>query len=100
MVAQNPHAEAILAALEAAGLTVDDAWAPETSPPYVVLYMLPGGEVDGTAASPDSDADLRFQLTTVASHPSQARDIADEAAAALDGLTLTVPGRSVDRIRP
>lgn len=106
-IAQNPHALAIIAALELEGLDVGDGHAPhDVAPddpawtPYVVLYMLSGGEVDGTAANPDSYGDLRFQLTSVGRLAAEARYIADRAAQAFLVYPVTVPGRSVQRVRP
>lgn len=106
LIEQDPHALAIIARLEGVGLTVGDGEAPfdddgeRLPPPYVVLYMLPGGEVDGTAATPDSDGDLRFQLTSVGRLAAEARFIADRASAAVQGGPLTVAGRAVQRARP
>lgn len=106
VIEQDPHALAIIARLEAATLIVGDGEAPldedgeKIPPPYSVLYMLPGGEVDGSAASPDSDGDIRFQLTHVGRLPAEARWQADRAGAELVGHPLVVPGRSVRRVRP
>mgnify|MGYP000312407618 CR=1 FL=1 len=107
-IAQNPHALGIIAALEAEGLDVGDGIAPhdvtstddEAWTPYVVLYMLPGGDVDGTAGSPDSDGDLRFQLTSVGRTAAEARHVNDRAAQAFRDNPVEVPGRSVQRVRP
>lgn len=98
---QNPHALAVIAALEADGLTVGDHIAPgDSDPPYHVLYMLPGGELDGPMTAPEADADFRFQITTVGRLPDEARWHADRAAAALESEPVTVAGRFVCRIRP
>lgn len=102
---QNPHALAIIASLQAAGLTVGDGVAPKSSDgkivaPCVVLHMIPGGEIDGTAAAPDEWADGRFQLTAVGRVAAQARDYADQATQALIDNPITVTGRSVQRVRP
>jgi hypothetical protein len=102
-IAQNPHALAIIAALEASsGVPVGDAVAPEMhSGRYVVVYMLPGGEIDGTAADPDEWIDGRFQLTAVGRVASEARWVADKAAEAVtaDGA-VTVTDRTIQRVRP
>jgi hypothetical protein len=99
-IEQHPHAVAVLAALQAAGLSVGDHHAPAGNPPYVVLYVIGGGVVDGTLGTPDSDGDLRFQVTAVGRHPGEARWIADRAAAALTDEPITVAGRVAQRVRP
>lgn len=101
---QNPHALAIIAALD--GLTVGDHEAPldddgvPLPPPYVIVYLLPGGTVDGPLGKPDVDRDVPFQLTAVGRLAAEARDYLDQAVAAITGQTVTVAGRAVYRCRP
>lgn len=105
-IAQNPHALAVIASLEAAGLTVGDGVAPrDGSPPRivapcVVVHMVPGGAIDGTAGDPDGWADARFQLTCVGRVAAEARYTADLADSALGDNPPTVDGRKVRRVRP
>lgn len=100
-MSQDAHALALLAAIGASGLAVGDAVAPTAHPGrYVVLHILSGGEVDGTAADPDEWFDARFQLTAVGRTASEARWVADQAHSALTSSEVTVPGRSVQRVRP
>lgn len=101
---QNPHALAIIAALELDSLTVGDGVASQSGSaivaPQVVLHMLPGGSVDGTAASPDEWVDGRFQLTAIGRVAAEARYYADRAADSLASNTLDVDTRSIQRVRP
>jgi hypothetical protein len=105
-IAQGPHALAIIAALEADDLTVGDGVAPRVGnppkivAPCVVVHMVPGGAIDGTAGDPDGWADARFQLTAVGRLAAEARRYADLAAAALETHGLAVAGRAVRRLRP
>lgn len=100
-VLQNPHALAVIAELEAAGLAVGDGIRPDdvTEGRYTVFYMLPGPPPDGTLEDPDDDADLRFQLTHVGRVASEARYEADAAHEALTIAEISVEGRSVYRVR-
>ncbi len=106
LIEQDPHALAVVASLEAGGLTVGDGEAPRTGnppkivAPCVVVHMVPGGQVDGTAGDPDGWADARFQLTAVGRMAAEARHVADRAGQALDTNGITVPGRKIRRLRP
>lgn len=101
---QNPHALAIIEAIEADDLTVGDGVAARFEEtivaPQVVLHMIPGGSIDGTAGSPDEWADARFQLTAIGRVASEARWYADKAADALADNALDVDTRSIQRVRP
>ena len=61
--------------------------------------MVAGGTVGGTLGCPDELVDARFQLTAIGRLAAEARDVADRAAAALEG-GLAVPGRRIRRVRP
>lgn len=87
------HTDAIIAALETAGLTVGDADAAGLSAPYVVVYSIPGGRVSGTLANPHEDAEIVYQVTCVGSTREQAEWLADKSMTLLDGLS--VAGRSI-----
>lgn len=97
----NPHALALIATLGGADLSVGDGVAPASHPGrFVVLYMLQGGEVDGTAADPDEWVDGRFQLTSVGRNASEARWVSDKAHEAVTDGVVAVTGRSIQRVRP
>lgn len=105
MIEQDPHALGVIATLEAAGLTVGDGVGKvdsggELITPQVIVHMIPGGQIDGTAASPDAWADARFQLTAVGSIARQARWALDKASTALADNGVTVAGRVIQRVRP
>lgn len=87
------HTDAVIAALEAADLSVGDAEAPDAQPPYVVVYAIPGGRAFGSLAEPHEDAELVYQITCVGKTREQAEWLADKAMVLLDGLT--VDGRSI-----
>lgn len=90
-----PHVQAVVGALEGAGLAVGNhRWEGDIYAPHVVVYLIAGGEVDGTAADPNSDAELVVQLTYVGEGPEQALRTGDLARAALVGQRLTVDGRA------
>lgn len=102
---QNPHALAVIAALEADGLAVGDGVAPRQGDPptivapCVIVHMVAGGEIDGTLGDPDGWADTRVQLTAVGRVAAEARRTADLAGQALEA-GITVAGRSIRRLRP
>jgi hypothetical protein len=86
------HTNAVIAALEADGLTVGDATGEGLSAPYVVVYRISGTR-DGEADAPDDRAELVFQLTCVGTGRQQAEWVQDKAEAAL--RSIAVAGRSV-----
>lgn len=91
------HTDAVIAALEALGLAVGDAVAPDQDPPYVVVYPIPGGSTTGTLATPDDDAILVYQVTCVGKTREQAEWLADKALILLEG-NVAVTGRRVLRV--
>jgi hypothetical protein len=100
----SPTTDAVIAALETAGLLVGDGEKPvgggwEDAPresdfvPYVVVYSLLGGTTDGTIADPDDDAWPVFQLTSVGGTRGQAEWIGDVARSVmLSGSLVKVIG--------
>ena len=86
------HTDAVIAALEADGLTVGDATGEGLAAPYVVVYRISGTR-DGEAAAPEDRAELVFQLTCVGTGRQQAEWVQDKAETAL--RSITVAGRSV-----
>lgn len=91
------HTDAVIAALEGAGLTVGDAVAPDAAPPYAVVYSVSAGGWSGTLAEPYEDAALVFQVTCVGATREQAEWVADKAIATLLG-GLSVSGRFIANV--
>lgn len=87
------HTDAVIAALETAGLTVGDAEAQGLSAPYVVVYSIPGGRIYGTLENPHEDGNIVYQVTCVGMTREQTDWLVDEVMVLLDGLTVT--GRSI-----
>lgn len=90
---QRKHTDGVIAALEAAGLTVGDGEAPSGSPPYVNVHAIPGGRAFGSLEEPHEDAELVYQVTCVGTTREQAEWLADKSMVLLDGVT--VDGRSI-----
>jgi hypothetical protein len=67
--------------------------------PYVVLWPIPGGYIDGSLGRPDSDAESLYQATSVGATRQQAETVGDRVRAALVGAQLTIPGRGLIRVR-
>lgn len=94
------HTDAILAKLQAAGLTVGDARAPAAGgPPYVVLYPLGVRQVDGSVARPWDDAEMAWQTTCVGRTRAEAEWLARKVGEALDGA-IAVQGRATLWLQP
>lgn len=104
--------DAVIAVLEDAGLVVGDAEKPKTDPcgwagapgksnfvPYVVVYPLAGGTIDGTLDGPHEDAWPLYQLTSVGATRAQAEWTADVARDALLANTLAVTGRRITHVQ-
>lgn len=94
-IAALPHAEAVKAALEAAGLTVYVGGAPTTVPlpaTYVVLYPDAGVATAASLVDDRTRLDVLIQLTCVSITWEGALGTADRARQALVG-PLSVTGR-------
>jgi hypothetical protein len=96
-----PHADAVQAALEDAGLTVylggaptSAAWTPPDA--YTVLYPEPGSAVRESLADARTDFVTTFQITCVGGSMERALWAADKARAALSA-PLAVEGRATWR---
>lgn len=111
MIAQEPHALALLARLGTvtmAGqpLKVGDAIAPRSATtgkvvaPCTVLYGRDGGQLMGSLGCIDTDAEISFQTTSIGTSASEARTVDDKCHAALTGSELVVAGRWIAWIRP
>lgn len=89
------HTDAVIAALESAGLDVGDAVAPADGPAllkggtgYVVVYPVAGGASYGTLADHAEDAEIIMQVTCVGATREQAAWLADACNVLLDGLEV------------
>ncbi len=82
------HTDSVIGLLRGAGLTVGDAEAQNLTPPYVVVYSLPGGRSYGTLANPHEDADIDYQVTCVGTTREQAEWLVDRATALLNGFSV------------
>lgn len=89
MIGYRIHTDAIIAALQAAGLIVGDAKNPGVPPPYAVVYPIPGGSRSGSLDDPHEDAELVFQVTCIGSSREQAEWVVDKAEGILSGVTVT-----------
>lgn len=95
----SPHVAAVVDLLDGGGLTVGDHAAPDADLPYVVVYLIPGGSVTGTAAEPSTGAELIFQTTSVGRLAAEALDLDDQVTALLDGTRLDVDGHAPQVVR-
>lgn len=100
----RPVTASIVAALTNAGLTVGAGVAPTgvggdcasgTWRPWVVVYPLRGGDLDGSIGLGQEDAAALYQLTCVGATQEQAEWVADTARTALLSASLTAPDRAV-----
>lgn len=97
-----PHRNAVLAALEGAGLVVGLGGAPPSAPPngtdtrYAALYFDPGQSVTESLADVRTDFVCGFQVTCVGTTEERALWVADRARQALSPR-LTVDGRTTWR---
>ncbi len=93
-VNERLHTDALITLLKAAGLTVGDAVAPNSAPPYVIVYSLDSGR-DGPVSAPHDDSRMGWQTTCVGSSREQAQWLIDKVEATVLPATLTVVGRFV-----
>ncbi len=104
-----PLTNALLAGLQAAGLTVGDGEKPagtgwqgtpgqSTFNGYLILYPF-GGSLDGGLANPDEDADARYHIQANGATRQQCEHLQDAARVAMAAMTLTVAGRKVIQLR-
>lgn len=105
----NPHAAAILTALEPLEtldqpIRVGDGVAPKSTDgafvaPSAVLHFRPGGQMIDSVGCMGTDGIVPFQITCVGQTAEQARIVADFVATYLEGADLTVTGRAIYRVR-
>jgi hypothetical protein len=94
------HIAALLALIQAAGVTVYDGAVPDRPTlPYAVLYADLGTHTAQSLANDPDWTDLRFQVTSVGVLPASARIVAEKSLGALLGVRPTVPGRRCGPIR-
>lgn len=89
------HTDAVIAALEGAGLVVGDGVAPADGPAllkagtgYAVVYPTAGGASYGTLHDHAEDAEIIMQVTCVGATREQAQWLADAANVLLDGMDV------------
>lgn len=92
------HTDAVIAAVDAAvSVPVDDE--PGAAAPYVTVYPITGGVLDGSLADPNDDIRFPAQITCVGRHRKEAQYLqAAVRVALLDASNVTVAGRSVMRV--
>jgi hypothetical protein len=88
------HADAVVDALDGAGVNVGDGKAPEGPLPYAVVYDIAGPPLSGTLEEPNEDGELVYQVTCVGSTAEQARWMCDKVITTLLA-GLTVAGRRI-----
>lgn len=99
------HTQALLDALSVLPIPIGDAEAPrlgdhsEIGTPYLVLYPLVGGLMDGPLSDTQADVTLPYQITSVGSTRQQAQVIIDAARAIMKRENITVPNRKVRDLR-
>lgn len=105
------HDTAVVAAIAAAGLTVDLARKPDGGGwqgaagesdfvYYAIVYPLPGGSRDGSAARPYDDITLPYQVQCIGDTASAVRAVVDLVEAALVDTRIAVAGRFVEPVEP
>lgn len=96
------HTDAVIEALSDQGLTVGDGEGKDVgtsaslSPPYCVVYRIPGGQTSGTLENPDENITLVYQVTCIGDSRQAAEWVEDKAMALLSGLIVS--GRKVARV--
>ena len=92
------HTDAVIAAVDDA-VSVPVADIPAEAAPYVAVYSIAGGALDGSLAAPDDDVRFPVQVTCVGRHRKEAQYLqAAVRVALLDDSNVTVAGRSVMRV--
>lgn len=105
----RPVTAAIVAALTSAGLTVGRGEKPtaggwqgqagdSTFIPYVVVYGLGGGDLDGAIDYGAEDGTVRYQLSSIGATAEQAEWVADASRIALLAASLAVTGRRLSHL--
>lgn len=109
--AARPLTDAIVALLTAAALRVGDGEKPATGAGwagtpgesvfhgYVVVHPITGGDIGGSLDDPDGDVWPTYQVSAYGATRAQCELAADTARAAMLAATITVPGRTVSRLR-
>lgn len=67
-------------------------------PPYAVLYVLTGGDLDGPLSDTQADATIRFQITAVGRSEPEALAVQDICTARMKKANVTVTDRRVRRL--
>jgi hypothetical protein len=64
-------------------------------PPYAVLYLLAGGDMDGPISDSQADVVMRFQITAVGKSEKEALAVQDYCTKRMQKAYVTVSGRKV-----
>jgi len=64
-------------------------------PPYAVLFLISGGDMEGPISDSQADITLRFQITAVGQSPKEAIVVQDYCAAKMHKSNLSISGRKV-----
>lgn len=92
MIAQvRKHTDALISVLRTGGLIVGDADHPGTE---VIVYETTH-QFTGSLANPSEDADLGWDIVCIGRTRYQAGAVFDKVNTVLEGVWLTVEGRSV-----
>lgn len=96
----RPHLEAVITHLEnhADGFAIGDGEKPPGSIPYAVIYVTPGGRLDGPVSDPEADLELVVQATCVGGNQGEALWVRDRVVRIFK-LPFHVVGREVTRVR-
>lgn len=93
------HTDGVIAALEAAGLSVGDGSGKGLTAPYCVVYT-DLGDLDGPMGDRFADAEQHFFVHSIGLDRNGAQWEADKARVALLGTPITVEGREVMYVNP
>lgn len=105
----RPITDAVLASLNAGGILVGDGVKPvgggwsgtagaSTFVPYIVLYSMPVGTIDGPLMDPQADVEARYSINAVGMSRKQTDTLADKARIVMLSTAVNVTGRTVLRI--
>lgn len=81
------------------GFAVGEGEAPAGPPPYVTVYPLEGGTLDGTIADVEADLVWPFQVTCVATTESEVLWLVDKVRSGVRQNTIAIADRRVLYVR-
>lgn len=68
-------------------------------PPYAVLHLRPGGDLDGPLTDSQADAVFSVQITAVGNTQIEALRVQDTCAKYMDRSYITIPNRKIRTIK-